>query len=335
MNKVIYLPLEILEARYTKMMDALIVAEFKNQSVEYIKVEGEELTGEIESGAFLDACGTNYYKFSQLQQVMIMFRNGEIKSGDVFLVSDLWFPGIEAIKYTAKFLGIEIKITGVMHAGSWTDTDYVATMEGWAKWIEMGWFKMFDKVFVGSDFAKYQILNKGRCVENGKIIVTGTVWNSKYIRNYLEEDLVPTQDRDNVVVFPHRLDDEKQPYMFDYVSKKIDTATFIKAKEKKLSKVDYYKLLAKSKVMLAFSLQENFGQALFECIVYGVVPIVPNTLCYPEMVPAMFRYNSIDEAIEKVKLHLRAPIPCPTLYADKWNDSIPRIVSETSALLRR
>lgn len=336
MSKIIYLPLEILEQRYTKMMDYLIIEELlteqNNEEINFTRIYGKELTGnKIETGAFLDACGTNYFKFDQLMTIMKMFRSGEIENGDVFLFSDLWFPGIEAIKYTATFMKLDIKICGVMHAGSWTDTDYVATMEPWAQWIEKGWFKMFDRIYVGSEFHKWQILNKGRCTENGKIFVTGTVWNTNYIKNYVK-DITPTKDREKTIIFPHRLDDEKQSGMLRYIEQFVN-AKIIIPKKMNLSKKEYYKLMANSKVMVSFALQENFGQSLFESIALGIVPIVPNTLCYPEMVPLKYRYEDLNECISLINLYLEDPEPCPIEYATKWDDSIPNIIKLTKELL--
>jgi len=84
--------------------------EFRKQNKPFIKIDGALLTTKIETGAFLDSEGTNFYKFSQLQEVCKLFKEGIIKQDDTFFVSDLWFPGIEAIKYMAYFRGIRVNI---------------------------------------------------------------------------------------------------------------------------------------------------------------------------------------------------------------------------------
>jgi hypothetical protein len=118
-----YLPLEHIERRYTALLDKQLMREFRKQKKAFIKIDGELLTTKIETGAFLDSEGTNYYKFSQLQKVCRLFKEGKIKQDDTFFVSDLWFPGIESIKYMAYFRGIRVNIKGLLHAGSFTETD--------------------------------------------------------------------------------------------------------------------------------------------------------------------------------------------------------------------
>ena len=141
-----YLPLEYLDKRYTKDLDRLILNELKKQGKKYTKIDGAILEGNIKVGAFLDSNSTNYFKFEQLQRVCELFATDKIKDGDTFFISDLWFPGLEAIPYMAYFNKKKVNITGLLHAGSWTETDYVANMKEWASYIEKGWFKFIDKI---------------------------------------------------------------------------------------------------------------------------------------------------------------------------------------------
>lgn len=336
MNKIIYVPLEILEYRYTKMMDDLLVSAFNRADMTFVRIYGEELTTTIESGSFLDACGSNYFKFSQLQEIMRMFRNGEINNGDVFFFSDLWFPGIEAIKYTALFKKLDVRIVGVMHAGSWTDTDWLNYIEPWAKYVEQGWFRMFDKVFVGSEWHKYQIFEKARCVEQGKVIVTGVAWDTSYVLDMLESPISNVQDRAKIVVFPHRLTDEKQLGAFNLLKKRLEgKAVFIATQAFDRTKYQYYSMLAHARVMVSFSLQENFGYSTCEAITLGCVPVVPNRLSYVEYVPKEYRYDTFDECVALVAKYLENPISCDINVLNKWNDSVSKMVGETLAMVHR
>jgi len=303
-NVVWYIPLEYLENRYTGMMDRKVKKVFRERNVNYIEIEGKMLTDKIETGAFLDSEGTNYFKFSQLMEICKRFKSGDITDGDKFFVSDLWFPGIEAIKYMATFRKIDVKIYGIMHAGSWTDTDFVRPMETWAKDIEIGWFKMFEKVFVGSRFHKWDIVGKARAVQD-KIEVTGLVFDSEYILSLIDQPVV----KEDIVVFPHRLDDEKQPWYFDELAKYFGKSVkFIKTMELGLSKKEYFNLLARSKVAFSCALQENFGYGMLEAALLGVTPVVPNRLSYVDLYPVEVRYNDFSEAVKLVKRYLDRPV---------------------------
>ncbi len=326
-----YLPLEHIERRYTALLDTQLMREFKEQKRQFIKIDGKNLTTKIETGAFLDSEGTNFYKFSQLQEVCKLFKKGKIKDGDVFFVSDLWFPGIEAIKYMAHFRDIKVKVKGFLHAGSFTETDYVRGIEDWAKWIEKGWFHSFDKIFLGSQHIKRELIEKGRIIDFKKLEVTGLP--------FIPDDLYKVapkkkwEDKENYVIFSGRLDDEKQPWQFDYVIKRfrerypdIDIMA-IKTLELDLDKKSYLKLLSKSKVFFSSALQENFGYSALEASAYDCNLILPNKLVYPEFYPQKCLYADLDRAVEMLKIKLTTP-DYSSKYVEKHRNNIKRIVKK-------
>ena len=58
---------------------------------------------------------------------------------------------------------------------------------------------------------------------------------------------------------------------------------------------EYFKLLAKSKIMVSFALQETFGYSTLEAMALGNFVVVPDRLSYRETVPAMWRYGTNHE----------------------------------------
>jgi len=319
-----YLPLEHLEERYTELMDEQILKALDNHNVEYKRIYGAELTDKIETGAFLDSEGTNFFKFSQLQQICEEFKNGNVKDGDKFFISDLWFPGIPAIKYMAMFKNIDVDVYGIVHAGSFTDTDFVRKLEDWAQYVEKGWFDSCTKIFLGSEFIRQDLINKDRITDPNKLIVTGLVYDSKTVKK-----MAGKQDKENIIVMAGRLDDEKQPWFFDELAERLkDTDTkFIKTYEQNLSKKEYFKLLAKSKAIFSAALQENFGYSVLEAVTLGCVPIVPNRLAYKEMYPIDFKYNNMDEAEKIARRALKSPENISQIV-EKYDTSIDRMIKE-------
>ncbi len=319
-----YLPLEHIEARYTKAMDSIIVKELKRQKKDFKRIDGKVLTGKIKVGAFLDANSTNHYKFTQLQEVTKLFAQGKIKDGDIFFVSDLWFPGIEAIPYMAYFGGIKVKIMGILHAGSFTETDYVANMKDWAKHIEKGWFNIADKIFVGSNQTKKELIEKGMVEHFGKIITTGIPIDTEEM--YKLAKPLDWEQKEDIVLFSGRLDDEKQPWYFDELK---TSGIKIKTLEQNLSKKEYYKLLARSKVMVSYALQENFGIAAIEAAAYGVNLVLPDRLSYQYIYPERFLYSSLEQATEMVENFLHENTDgLLWLVASYQDGNVKRIVSE-------
>jgi len=205
------------------------------------------------------------------------------------------------------FKGITVKVYGSFMAGSWTDTDFVRALKSWAKYTERGWIEMADGVFVASRFVMRDLYLKGRAGWNvGKIHVVGHAFSTDDIWQIAGQ---PPVKRD-LVVFAGRLDDEKQPWLFDELAERCrDTgAEFVKTMERDLDKFAYFRLLAEAKVIFSAALQENFGYAVLEAATLGATPVVPDRLAYVEMYPDECRYRSMDEAETMTRRFLREPL---------------------------
>jgi len=320
-----YLPLEPLEMRYTKMQDEVTQKAFRKVGFDYKPIYGTSLTSDIKTGAFLDANSTNHYKFSQLMEVTKLFNAGKIKPGDSFYVSDLWFPGIEAIKYMAFFNKVEpVYVFGILHAGSFTPTDYVNQLKYWAKDLELSWIKYADGIFLGSEQGRQDIIKTFNIEypELEKLHVTGLAFDTERLEKYK----IPWEEKEDIIIFPHRLDKEKQPAVMEAIEKFFPTVEVIYTHKKKYPKDEYYKILAKSKVLFSASLQENFGYSVLEAITLGVNPILPiNNTNYKYIYPKEVLYTSVEDAISKITYYLSHQIDLSeTAYF--YNGSIDRQV---------
>jgi len=158
-------------------------------------------------------------------------------------------------------------------------------------------FHISDKIFCGSNFIKNDIIKK-RVIEPNKLQVTGFPLDldnlDKYRKKYKKE---------NIVLFSARNVDEKQPWLFDQMKKRLQSkldCEFINTQELDLNKDEFYKLVAKSKVMISFALQENFGFSMLEANYLGCKIVVPNRLVYPELYDIDDLYNTFDEACDLV-----------------------------------
>lgn len=72
---------------------------------------------------------------------------------------------------------------------------------------------------------------------------------------------------------------------------------------------DYIKMLKKGDIIVSTSNQENYGIAVIEAILAGCMPILPNRLSYPELIPREFHseclYNNDDNFEKKMKRALK------------------------------
>jgi len=290
--RIINVPIEPLDERYTEQWFRWFPAEFERLGVPYVNIIGEALTGNIQRGVFLDAISTNHYKATQLKEIMRLLHTGEICDDDVFLFHDYWFPGVEMLAYVRDTLGLKFKIAGWLHAGTYDPWDFLAQkgLDYWGRELENSWFKIADFLFFNSYFHK-ELACHTRVVDREKAFAMGSI---------VYPEGIPTDvPKENIVVFPHRLCPEKQPELFDSIAEKLRVDfpdwQFVKSQEIKRNKRDYYHLLASSKIAVSCNLQETFGLSMVEAVMAGCIPVVPNRLSYVELYDPLFIYQ--DESV--------------------------------------
>jgi hypothetical protein len=303
-----YVPLEHLEGRYTTHLDESIRSHLKSMEADYTiiypNMNGRE-SQPPPKGYFLNAPAT--IEFKALQIATLAQRWSEVRDGDIIFVSDLWMPGIESLFYLKYFSKKDVKIRGLLHAGSFTDTDFVRDMERWASMFENAIFDGFEKVFVGSHFMKNDVCKK-RLLDPSKVVVTGFPLDRRL------QVIRQRKTRDNIVVFNGRLCDEKQPWLVDQLADKFfGKAQFVKTQEMNLSKAQYYDLLGRAKVIVSFALQENFGFGILEAAYLGCVPVVPNRLVYPEHFAPQYLYDNFSECADLVSDALEGYLEVPNV----------------------
>jgi len=299
MSKLIYVPLEHIDGRYTVHMDIAIEEYLNRENIEYIKVMPTYETPPLPEGQFLNSAFTSKFKALQIAEISDLIERGVITDGDTLFFSDIWFPGIESIAYMKYFNKMDnLKITGIIHAGSFTDTDFVRDMERWAKNFEDIIFDISDTIYCASNFIKNDIIKK-RMIDPNKLVVSGLPVDYTGLEKH------KGQTKKDIVIFNGRLCDEKQPWLFnelrDQVSKRLDRdVQFLKTQEMNLSKEEYYSLLGKSKAVVSYALQENFGFGVAEAVYLGCTPVLPNRLVYPELYPDTKLFNRFDESVDMV-----------------------------------
>lgn len=333
----INIPIEPIEERYSIDWDNWFSQTFKHYKIPFITIYGSCLTEKIEEGRFLDCIGTNYYKSSQLLQILSKIYTKEIISGDVLFFHDLWFPGIEQIKYVANTMNLDIKITGCLHAGCYDPNDflYQANTGNWAVHFEHMLFALSDLIFVATAYHK-NLIQKSRSVDLNKIKVTGfPIVPQLNFKNLI---------KNNTIVFPHRLDIEKNPHYFKESIERLPSKikkgwNFILTKEKQTNKKDYYKILHESKISVSFADQETWGIAMIESVFAGCLPLVPNKLSYKELYFFDFRYTSPLDFENKLISFMTEPLKHETLLQKQKDfllklgmSAIPNMLAELRKL---
>ena len=299
----IYLPLEHIEQRYTTHMDRDILDYLERKGCNYTYLAPKVFSHEIKHGSFLDADNTVYRQFYQMQCLIEMLLKGDVRRDETLFVSDIWNFALMCIPYLNFFSGYKLKVRGILHAGSFTDTDFVRHMERVYKGFEESIFDICDKIYLGSNFIKEDVLRK-RYVAPEKLVVTGLPLDFVGLQPYKSD-----KAKENIIVFNGRNVDEKQPYLFDLLQKRLPQYEYINTQKMGYSKADYYQVLGRAKCIVSFALQENFGYGVQEAVYLGCVPALPRRLAYVEQFSSEYLYSNFDECVELVDRIMQGHVP--------------------------
>lgn len=320
MKRVFRIPLEVLPERYTAQWAKWIPPVFERAGFSYNEIPGVQLSDSVETGKVLDASGTMYFKFSQMQRIAELFKTGSVQDGDIFFVDDIQYPGAWSIKYMAELYGITVYLFGYLHASSYTKEDFAEPMAPFMKSVEKSWVFLYDKIFVGTHYHKNAFINRRfpgahKSKARKKLYVSGGPWNVWTVQQEAYgKDYKPGKLRR--IIFPSRFDIEKRPNVFlkmaDFIHNVLDIKDieFLITTSRKsltqdlrllrmvettkqrvptlnvltgLKKSEYYAELSKSKAMVSTTIEENFGYCVVESLSLNTPVLVPNKYSHPEL----------------------------------------------------
>jgi len=294
MNTIYIIPIEPIDQRYTKQwydnIPKIIEKRVRVESLAYniVTIDGEDFSPEQRTeGAFLDFGATNVYKSTQAAEVSRMFSNGIIKDGDKFLITDAWNFIITPIKYMSELLGINVEIHSIWHAGAYDPSDILGyTMSKPWPWLqEQAWFMSSDYNYFATDSHKDMFVKNLDIPEK---------YQDRAIRSGQPHELIieplmlrQSTPKTNTVMWPHRYNDDKQPFIAEALGDKFDMCI---TQKMNLDKDAYYDKMATSKIVFSCALHENLGISVMEAVLTGAIPIVPDRCSYKEMYLPEFKY---------------------------------------------
>jgi glycosyltransferase involved in cell wall biosynthesis len=332
--------IEAVDTRYTKqwkehLPDQLQKALIQDVAVldEVVVISGGDVPQATTPGAFLNFGGTNVYKSKQLEQIGKYFCDGIIKNGDYFIYTDAWNPTVIQLRYMAELLGVDIRIGGLWHAGSYDPQDFLGRLIGDKPWVrnaERSMYDCYDHNFFATDFHidLFEESFRSSMVEKEPVRVG---WPMEYLQNSL--DAYKGMNKRDLILFPHRIAPEKQVEIFRDLAQSMPEYEFVVCQEQQLSKDEYHKMLGEAKLVFSANLQETLGISWYEGALVDAIPMVPDRLSYSEMALTMFKYPSEwTESYDKYLLHKDNIIQSVHDYMKNYNQYLPTIQDQVSKL---
>ena len=288
--------IEAVDTRYTKQWKEYLPKQLRHATNnEVIVISGGETPQATTPGAFLNFGGTNVYKSKQLEQIGEMFCEGKVKTGDYFLYTDAWNPTVIQLRYMAELLGVDIRIGGLWHAGSYDPQDFLGRLIGdkpWVRHAEMSMFECYDDNFFASDFhidMFTDVMMEDYNIDYDKIHRVG--WPMEYLKDSLVT--YTGMDKRDLILFPHRIAPEKQVDIFRDLATHLPEYEFVVCQERELTKNEYHNMLGEAKMVFSANLQETLGISWYEGALVNAIPMVPDRLSYSEMALPEFKYPSV------------------------------------------
>jgi len=225
-----------------------------------------------------------------------MFCNGKVKAGDYFLYTDAWNPTVIQLRYMAELLGVDVRIGGLWHAGSYDPQDFLGRLIGdkpWVRHAEMSMFQCYDDNFFASDF-HIDMFKDVFVPDYSEVYADDSIkrvgWPMEYLKNSL--DSYKGMEKRNLILFPHRIAPEKQVEIFRDLAEQLPEYEFVVCQERELTKNEYHNLLGEAKLVFSANLQETLGISWYEGALVNAIPMVPDRLSYTEMALPEFKYPS-------------------------------------------
>lgn len=354
MAKVFLVDLEAVETRYTGQWKTHLPALLRKRGHNVQVISGpEDIPKATTPGAFLNFGGTNIYKSRQVEEFSRLFTSGAVKSGDHFIFTDAWHPGIINLKYMSELLGIKVIIHALWHAGSYDPQDFLGRLIGNAPWVrhaEKSFFSAIDYNYFATNFHieifVRNLLNDSTTDNpwlnddidealNGKwpnVVRSG--WPMEYMPDALL--MYKNMPKRDLILFPHRIAPEKQLPIFEDLRQHLPQYDFKVCQEYPLSKNEYHNLLGEAKMVFSANLQETLGISWYEGALVDAIPMVPDRLSYSEMALDTFKYPSEwTESWESYTIHRKEICHKIIQYMDNYEKFLPSLNKQVDILTKQ
>jgi hypothetical protein len=290
------IPMQPIDSSYSKQWHEWIQAELNTRDLEHETLLPSVLVPDYGKG-YIDTTSVVDFRATQLQTICQLIHNRTLSPQKriVFFFHNAWFP-IDQLAFLRDMFGAhDWKFVGCFRDGTYDKWDMSArnNMYTWGEDIENGWLKIYDAIVVGSKYHKDTIVENRRVRENKIHVIP---W-------HVEVPLMGKITKQNIVVWPHRLDPEKQPEVFSRLASDCekDGWRFERTRDMKLNKNSYQNYLAKCKIVVSTALLEMFGNAMVEATLLGCTPLVPDRLAYRDNFRQTYRYSDYSDMVEKLK----------------------------------
>jgi len=298
-KRIIFVPQYPTPLRYQEWFYTEFPKQFREAGYD-VHILGQEALKNIKgvhesAGMFSPIDAAIEFETEQIKEYMSMV----IRVDDILFVADISFPGFFTnVLYHKK----PNKAYAYCHATSKNIHDYFQDVSESKYMCEMGHARMFDKVFVGSNYHFFKL-------QWANVNVIRLPFPPIEITRY--NNLTKTKAID--IVSASRPTKQKVDLEVEKHFKVIrrDQINILKDTWQ-----DYYTFLSMSKILLITSHEDTFGYQIVDAVLNDCVPLAPNRCAYPEILPEQYIYHNLEDLKEKIDMVKAGKLKTPSLICE-------------------
>ncbi len=225
----------------------------------------------------------------------------ELREDDILFHADLSYPGLfHNVLYHRR----PNKCYAYCHATARNRYDYFKPSRTSKFKVESGFSLLYDKIFVGSKYHADKIKWKNTEVVGLPNPTILTKYKSKRNKHIVSVCRPSIQKID--------LNIENK------VTEKY--GDIIRPNEPFTEWLQYSEFLSSSKILLISSKEDTFNYTILDAIKLGCIPVAPNKLCFPEILPLEYLYNSPESLYEVINKIDKGELGVPRIECSRLVD---------------
>lgn len=308
MARLIIVPQYPTPLRYQEWWLTCFEKEYGNYFSEVINIK-PDIEIQTANGEISNVQQSLRYESLQIEKYLEL----KLLDDDILLLNDISFPGIFPHVLLHKR---PKKSYAICHATSANYEDYYAKDLSIKLPIELSVFKLFDTVFVATNYHKSKLKMPNIEVvalpnPPDFLIGRGTTFEEKDI---------------DIIVASRKSKQKRDAFVEAFIERnfqfKIEETTTCTSWE------EYYKKLRRSKILLISSKEETYGYQVIDAINNGCYVIAPKDYSYPELLDEKFLYSTPNELVEVIKQCLNHKLPMPKNLMNKQSESFFKVTSK-------
>lgn len=277
-----------------------------------------------------------YYKTTQFQSLFLSMLYEEINDGDIIIFADAWNPTAVSVNYFLQAQNLDrVAMVGLWREGIYDMNSKIRNgllrkPKGWAKTFERSLYGSYDYNLFITDASMRRFMGRYRRKETETMYPIGL----PYLTVKEDRLIFDVEEKENIIALTHDAFDEDHRLMWEAFEAYMPEFTFIDSHVTNMRRKEYYNLLSRSKAVMFINSAETNPTLVWEAMVFGCIPIVPDRLVYAEILDESYQYDGKSTSMPMLNFvrgrdHLKAKVNDVMSNYDKY---LPKLEKDADAL---